>query len=97
MSLFMGENLKEPKKSFKSAVKAANIKEIRMHDMRHRFGTRLANNGADRKVIQDLLGHTDPKMTDRYIQVSNEFLKRNISKLTLDSIIGDLLETPGSF
>jgi hypothetical protein len=36
------------------------------HDLRHTFGTRLAEAGCSEATISELMGHTDPKTTRRY-------------------------------
>lgn len=40
----------------------------RFHDLRHAAGTGLAAAGAPINVIMDILGHSDPKMTKRYLR-----------------------------
>ena len=54
------------RKRFKDAVKAAGIRAIRFHDLRHTFGTRMAAAGAPLRSIQEWMGHRDYKTTEIY-------------------------------
>jgi integrase len=51
---------------FKAACRAAGVREVRFHDLRHTFATRLAATGQPMRTIQEFLGHADSKTTQIY-------------------------------
>jgi integrase/recombinase XerD len=68
----------------KKYVRAAGItKAISPHSIRHTVGTNMAVNEAPLLVIQQFLGHTDPKTTLRYIRRAEELASRAYQYNTL--------------
>ena len=68
-------------------LKKAEIKNFKLHDLRHTFATRLAQKGIDIYMIAKLLGHEDIRMTQRYAHHSPESLRIGVEILESDCVL----------
>ena len=76
----------------REATRRAGItKPVHPHTLRHSFATHLYDNGADLPLIQDLLGHADPRDTMIYVHLSTR--KRQGAPNPLEML--DLSKLPG--
>jgi site-specific recombinase XerD len=53
----------------------AQVREIRVHDLRHTFASHYIMNGGSLTELQGLLGHSSPMMTLKYAHMSPGFLE----------------------
>jgi len=55
--------------------KKAGIPHLRIHDLRHSFASFLVSGGRTLYEVQQILGHSDPKVTMRYAHLSTKALQ----------------------
>ncbi|MBI2951236.1 site-specific integrase [bacterium] len=69
---------------FATALRRAGLPHLRIHDMRHTFGTTLAESGVDVVTIQRLMGHRDIKTTMVYLHAAPNRMQWAVEHLRLD-------------
>ena len=53
----------------------AGLKHLRIHDLRHQYASFLVNDGRTLYEVQQILGHSDPSVTQRYAHLSTKALQ----------------------
>src|SRR5215813_1929345 len=76
---------RKPRKAFKTACKLAGIHGLIWKDLRATFGTRLAEAGCDAFTIAQLLGHSDIRVTMRYVRSVEETKRMAVEAIKLSS------------
>ena len=70
---------------FSFVVKRTELQDLRFHDLRHTFASRLVEHGADLRTVQELLGHQDIRMTQWYAHLSASHKQNVVYLLDRDS------------
>lgn len=68
-------------RDFRKACQKAEITDFVFHDLRHTFGTWLAQNGVDIYTIARYMGHEDLESTKRYTHHNAESLRVSIGSI----------------
>lgn len=82
-----GQPFQDIKRAFKSACEKADIENLRFHDLRHTFASRLVERGADLITVKELLGHGTVKMTERYTHPNLAQKQRAVETLAQNSSV----------
>ena len=69
------------KKSWAAICQAAQLENMRVHDLRHSYASILASAGMSLPVIGALLGHTQPATTARYSHLVDDALRAATEKV----------------
>jgi site-specific recombinase XerD len=78
------------KRSFKTALKRAGIKDFHFHDLRHTFASHLVMAGVDITTVSRLLGHKSLTMTLRYSHLAPSHMTNAVS--VLDSALNEVTQ-----
>ena len=73
-------HLVEPKSGWKRVLQRANIKDLRLHDLRRTLGSWQAATGANSYIIGRSLGHKDQQSTAIYARLSIDPVKDSVDK-----------------
>ncbi|WP_163370701.1 tyrosine-type recombinase/integrase [Endozoicomonas acroporae] len=76
-----GKRLDNIASSWDKIRELSNLPDIRLHDLRHTFGTRLAHAGIDLVTIKELMGHEDLETTARYLHTNDQRKMSAVTKL----------------
>ena len=76
-----GERMSRVDTAWRSLMKAAGIKNFRLHDCRHHFASRLVQAGVDLYTVKELLGHSDIEMTERYAHLAPHGLRAAVERI----------------
>jgi integrase len=68
-------HLADLKEVWPKICKAAHIKNLRLHDLRHSYASVLASSGQSLLIIGKLLGHSRPETTQRYAHLLDDPLR----------------------
>jgi len=68
-------------RAFNGACKRTGIKNLKFHDLRHTFGSRLVRNGANLNLVRELMGHASIVTTQRYLHSQADEKKQAIESL----------------
>ena len=81
--VFPGRNgpLNDIRESLNGACKRAGVPHIRVHGLRHTFGSQMAMAGADPFAIMKAMGHTDIKTTMIYVSLGKSHIREQVEKL----------------
>ena len=76
-----GRKLGDFKRSFKTACRNAGLKDLRIHDLRHVFASKMVMNGTSLYITGELLGDRTTQMTKRYSHLVPETLKKAVDEV----------------
>lgn len=78
---FRGKPMKTVKTSFEKARTLAGLEDVRFHDLRHTFASRLVQGGVPLYDVMHLTGHKSLEMVQRYSHLAPDYQDRAIGAL----------------
>ena len=78
---FRGKAIRDPKTAFGRARELAGIEDLRFHDLRHTFASRLVQQGVPLYEVMHLTGHKSVSMVQRYAHLAPDYQSRAIKAL----------------
>lgn len=74
-------SITHPRKWWKAVLKEAKVDNLRWHDLRHTFISRLVMAGVDLRTVQELSGHRELSMLTRYAHLAPEHNRKAVELL----------------
>jgi integrase len=65
------------------AARAAGLHDVGLHTLRHTFASHQSMGGVRQPGLMALLGHSDPRMTQKYVHIGESFLRESVDALQL--------------
>lgn len=84
-----GQYLTDFQKPWRRIRKAANLEDVRIHDLRHTFAANAASSGLSLPMIGKLLGHTQAQTTARYAHLAADPVRKansDVARLIADAM-----------
>ena len=91
-----GKPLQEIKRFWASITKAADLKDVRIHDLRHTYASILASAGLSLPIIGALLGHTQAATTHRYSHLMDDPLRAATERVGAIVACGEAVRRRGA-
>ncbi|MBB5350660.1 integrase [Haloferula luteola] len=84
---YQGKALKDIKRGFQTAVKAAGLKDVYPHALRHTAAVWMAEDGVPMSEIAQFLGHSSTRVTEKvYARYTPNYLRKAATSLELGAI-----------
>ena len=68
-----------PSLELASTARSCGTIDLHSHDLRHEGACRLLADGVDIRVVQLIVGHSDIKTTQRYLNITDEELRKALT------------------
>ena len=78
---------RRPHGAWRTAAKAAGLADVRLHDLRHTFASRLVMRGVPLATVSRLLGHASIQMTMRYAHLAPEAFDAAVGTLEGNAVL----------
>ena len=72
--------IRDSSRSWRRIAKEAELKDFRLHDLRHNFASAAVNQGMSLALIGGMLGHKSVQTTNRYAHLYSSSLKAAANK-----------------
>ena len=78
----LGRRLRSLNRTWEAIRQAADLKDVRLHDLRHSFASDALMSGVPLAVVGELLGHKQARTTQRYAHLANHVVRQALEIAT---------------